>query len=387
VARRTGGCAAFADRTLTRFPLGARVTLAELEDDPHPVLAELRAHEPVSWVPALDAWLVTRRDLVVEAMRDAATFTVDDPRFSTGQVVGQSMLTLDGDEHARHRDPFARAFRRDAVHARFTQLVEDETERLIDGFAADGHAELRRALAGPLAVASTAFALGLERTDSAEVLGWYDAIVASVNAITAGGAPTDAGRTAFAALHERLAPHLDVAGLDVDEAVSNAAVILFGGVETTEGMIANAFYYLLHAPEQLERARADRALLENAVEESLRIEPAAAVLDRYTTRDAELGGVRMGEREKVTLSLAAANRDPAFFPEPDVFDIARGNARHHVAFAHGPHVCVGLHLARLEARVALDRLLARLPRLRLTADEPPRGLVFRKPPALHTAWD
>jgi len=368
------------------FPIGAQVTLAELEDDPHPVLAQLREHEPVSWVPALDAWFVTRRDLVVEAMRDAVTFTVDDPRFSTGQVVGRSMLTLDGDEHARHRGPFARAFRRDAVHERFTQLVEAEAERLLDGFAGEGQAELRRALAGPLAVASTAFALGLERTDAAEVLGWYDAIVSSVNAITAGGAPTEAGRTAFTALHERLAPHLDVEGLDADEAVANAAVILFGGVETTEGMIANALYYVLSAPRALERVRADGRLVENAVEESLRIEPAAAVLDRYTTRDTELGGVRIPRREKVTLSLAAANRDPAVFPDPDVFDIDRPNARQHVAFAHGPHVCVGLHLARLEARVAVERTFERLPELRLTADDPPRGLVFRKPPTLHVAW-
>ena len=387
MARRAGGDATLSDCALTPapvrdFPIGAQVTLAELEDDPHPLLARLRAQEPVSWVPVLDAWLVTRRDLVVEAMRDAATFTVDDPRFSTGQVVGRSMLTLDGEEHARHRGPFAHAFRRDAVHERFTALVETETDRLIDEFASNGQAELRRALAGPLAVASTAFALGLERTDAAEVLAWYDAIVGSVNAITAGGAATDAGREAFAALHHRLAPHLDVEGLDTDEAVSNAAVILFGGVETTEGMIANALYYLLREPHERQRIN-----VENAVEESLRIEPAAAVLDRYATRDAELGGVRIGSRDKVTLSLAAANRDPAVFADPDVFDVGRQNAKHHVAFAHGPHVCVGLHLARLEARVAVARVLDRLPRLRLTADEPPRGLVFRKPPALQVTWD
>jgi cytochrome P450 len=371
---------------VSAFPIGARVTLAELEGDPHPLLAELRAHEPVSWVPALGAWLVTRRDLVLDAMRDAETFTVDDPRFSTGRVIGTSMLTLDGDEHARHRAPFARDFRLDAVRARFTALVEAEAERLIDAFAADGGAELRRALAGPLAVASTAFALGLESADSAEVLAWYDAIVASVNTITAGGSPTAAGRDAFAALHERLAPHLAFDGLTTDEAVSNAAVMLFGGVETTEGMIANALYYLLANPEQLERVRGEPDLLANAIEESLRIEPAAAVLDRYATRDIELGGVRIAAREQVTLSLAAANRDPAYFAEPDVFDIARESARHHVAFAHGPHVCIGMHLARLEARTALERLLDRLPGIRLVAPDPPQGLVFRKPPAVHAAW-
>ena len=91
-------------------PLGAELTLAELDTDPYAALARLREREPVSWVPVLDGWLVTRRDLCIEVMRDAALFTVDDPRFSTAQVVGPSMLSLDGDEHRRHRDPFARAF-------------------------------------------------------------------------------------------------------------------------------------------------------------------------------------------------------------------------------------------------------------------------------------
>jgi hypothetical protein len=97
------------------FPIGAAAGLEELERDPHALLARLREHEPVSWLPALDGWLVTRRDLAMAVMRDPETFTVDDPRFSTGQVVGSSMLTLDGEEHRRHREPFARPFRLDAV--------------------------------------------------------------------------------------------------------------------------------------------------------------------------------------------------------------------------------------------------------------------------------
>jgi cytochrome P450 len=117
------------------FPIGAAVTLAQLDADPHPVLARLREHEPVSWLPALGGWLITRRDLAMAAMRDAETFTVEDPRFSTGQVVGPSMLTLEGAEHKRHREPFARPFRLDAVRERFTAPVEAETDRLIDAIA------------------------------------------------------------------------------------------------------------------------------------------------------------------------------------------------------------------------------------------------------------
>ncbi len=91
--------------------MSAAPTLAELEADPHPALAALRAERPVAWVPELGGWIVTRRDLVLQAMRDAATFTVDDPRFSTARVVGRSMLSTDGAEHARHRGPFARPLR------------------------------------------------------------------------------------------------------------------------------------------------------------------------------------------------------------------------------------------------------------------------------------
>jgi cytochrome P450 len=385
------------------FPIGAAATLEELEADPHPLLARLREREPVSWLPALDGWLVTRRDLALRAMRDPATFTVDDPRFSTGRVVGPSMLTLDGAEHDRHRDPFARPFRLDAVRQRFTGVVEEATERLIDGFEPDGRGELRRGFAGPLAAAVVTHALGLRDADTGAVLGWYDGIVDAVTGVAAGKPVTSRGRDAFAALRTSVEPALDgdpgaslvaaaashAGGLSRAEVVSNVAVLLFGGIETTEGMIANAVLHLLSHPEQRALVERDRGLLAGAVEESLRLEPAAAVIDRYATRNAGLGGAEIPEGDLVTISIAGANRDPAEFPDPDRFDVRRENARHQVAFAHGPHVCIGMHLARLEAHTALGRLLDRLPRLRLDPARPsaPRGLVFRKPPELHVLWD
>src|SRR6266540_123108 len=149
------------------FPIGAAATLDELEaPEAHALLARLREREPVSWLPVLDGWLVTRRDLAMQVMNDAQAFTVDDPRFSTGQVVGPSMLTLDGAEHQRHRAPFARPFRLDAVRKRFTALVADEVDRLIDAIEPAGAAELRRSFAGPLAAAVVTYALGLKETDT-----------------------------------------------------------------------------------------------------------------------------------------------------------------------------------------------------------------------------
>jgi cytochrome P450 len=180
----------------------------------------------------------------------------------------------------------------------------------------------------------------------------------------------------------------DAAGLTHDEVVSNAAVMLFGGIETTEGMIANTVAHLLAHPPALAAVRAEPPLLVNAIEESLRMEPAAAVIDRYATRDAELAGASIGARELVVVSIAGANRDPAVFADPDRFDVRRSNAKLHAAFAGGPHVCIGMHLARLEAHTAVARVLERLPGLRLDPSHTPapRGLVFRKPDALRVRW-
>ncbi|TDC44966.1 cytochrome P450, partial [Actinomadura sp. KC345] len=362
-------------------------------------------------------------------MRDAAAFTVDDPRFSTAQVVGPSMLSLDGPAHTRHRDPFARPFRPARTRERFTAFVEAEAGRLAGGLAPAGRAELRGELAGPLAVAVVTEALGLYGVDAATVRSWYGAFVEAVSAITAGGtAPAGAdeayrllgaaveeaigaarpGSLLAEAAHGAAAPDtgpldtgpldtgpldtgpldtgpldtgpldtgpldtgpldtgpLDTGPLDTVEVVANAAILMFGGIDTTEGMIANLALHLLGEPAQLRLVLDDRDLLPAAIEESLRLEPAASVVDRYATRDADLGGTRVRAGDLVRVSIAGANRDPAAFPDPDRFDVRRENAAEHLAFAHGPHFCFGSHLARLEARTALTALLDRLPGLRL----------------------
>jgi cytochrome P450 len=385
----------------TERPLGATVTVEQLDRDPRPVLARLRELEPVSWIPALDCWLVTSYGLVVQAMRDSETFTVDDPRFSTARVIGPSMLSLDGDAHARHRAPFTEPFRPRAVAERFATVTAERTTTLLDQLAPRGRADLRREFAAPLAASISAGAVGLQETEADAVLKWYGAIVAAVTSITAGEGITDSGELAFASLTASLervlagddrsmladaAAHSD---LSTPELVSNVAVLLFGGIETTEGMIANAALHLLERPEQIPAIRADPKLLDAAIDESLRLEPAAAVVDRYATMDVEFGGAPIRAGDLVRLSIAAANRDPAVFANPDEFDLTGANGRRHLAFAHGPHVCLGVHLARLEARTAIQALLDRLPALRTDPDRPAavRGLVFRKPPTLHVLWD
>jgi len=377
--------------------LGTDISLAELDADPYATLARLRADEPVSWVPVLDGWVVTRRDLCIEVMRDAERFTVDDPRFSTAQVVGPSMLSLDGAEHRRHRDPFAAAFRRTEVLERFADRVSTQAHELVQDLAPNGRAEVRRDLAGPLAVRVVAAALDLLDVEPAIVLGWYDAIVAAVDRISAGGEVDDRARTAYAALDRHVGGSIArgegvlaqaTGTLAAPEVVSNAAVMMFGGIETSEGMTTSLFWHLLTTPGALQAVLEDRALIPNAVEESLRLEPAAARVDRYATVDAELGGVTIPRGDLVIVSLTAANRDPETFPSPDAFDLARPNARTHLAFAQGPHACVGLHLARLETQSALEAALDGWPGLRLDdGATPPTGVVFRKPRTLPVRWD
>ena len=178
---------------MREYPLGAAITLAELDADPHPAQARLRAAEPVSWLPSLAAGWSPATIWCWRRCATLQTFTVDDPRFSTAQVIGPSMLSLDGDEHARHRAPFAGPFRPGAVNERFAEVAQAQARRLVDAIQPHGRAELRRAFAGPMAAAIVTCALGLADEETSDVLGWYDAIVASVTAITAGDGPTAAG--------------------------------------------------------------------------------------------------------------------------------------------------------------------------------------------------
>jgi cytochrome P450 len=385
--------------TVTRdhSPLGAALSLDQLDRDPYPALARLRDNEPVSWVPALDGWLVTRRDLCIEVMRDAERFTVDDPRFSTARVVGPSMLSLDGEEHRRHRDPFASGLRRSEVMERYAARVRDAARALVADHANRRHAEVRRDLAGPLAVRVVAEALDLMDVEPTVVLGWYDEIVAAVDRVSAGGEIGPRAPAAVAALDRHVSATIGHGSgvlaqatdtLSRSEVVSNAAVMMFGGIETSEGMTTSLFWHVLSTPGALDSIATDRSRIANAVEESLRLEPAAGRVDRYATVDVELGGAAIRRGDLVIVSLTAANRDPAFYPDPDTFDLARVNARQHLAFAQGPHACVGLHLARLESHEALDAALDGWRGLRLDAGATlPTGVVFRKPRHLPVVWD
>lgn len=396
---------AAADNRVVRFPVGAEVRRFDLEGvDPHPVLDRLRATEPVSWLPELDCWLVTDRATAVAVLRDAERFTVDDPRFSTAKVVGPSMLSLDGTEHRRHRSPFVGPFRARSAARELGPAAVAEADRLVDRLAARGRAELRTELAGPLAVATITRALGLIDTDEEQILAWYRAIVSGVLDVDAGRPLSPATETAVASLADRvtatiedspgqsgsmLARIAETAPLSVDELFSNVAVLMFGAIETAEGMTANALFHLLRHPDRLAEVDGDRSLIGAAIEESLRLEPAAAVVDRYATEVTAVSDrAEIGGGDLVRVSLSGANRDPAVFDRPHRFALHGRDPALHLSFVPGPHACIGLHLARIETAAAIAAVLDRLPDVALdeAATTEPTGLIFRKPDRLTATW-
>ena len=377
-----------------QFPVGGSITVDELTESPYAVLARLREHEPVSWLPALKAWWVTRRDLALEAMSNAETFTVDDDRFTTARILGTSMLNLDGLEHKRHRSAFAVPFRPRYLREKLVERIAASATRLWKE-TITGEGEVRTGIAGPLAVETILDLMGLD-VETKEVLSWYSAFGRAITALTVGDeVPGEVGQT-LTRLKSYVSAVMSEGGegiitnlvndniLRIEEIPAAVAVILFGAIETSEAMTVNMFWHLFSHPESLARVRKDRSLIPNVINESLRLEPAATWIDRYTTRSVLLGDVTIPAGELVSISLLGANRDSAFFSNPDKFDIDRPNLSRHLTFVKGPHACLGLHVARAETHAALDAALdwetesSKTLVLDLAQTLAPRGLIFRR---------
>jgi cytochrome P450 len=391
-----------------RFPLGGQLRLADLERfDNAAQLHRLRQQEPVTWFAEQGVWLVTSKKLVDEVQMDPVRFIVDVPRNPQRIVLGDQMLVVDGEEHARHRGPFAPSFRHSAVRQAFTDTVAERVEQLLDAMASAGDAELGAAFANPFAVsvASDVLGLGLEHVE--EVHDIYTAFAEGMVGYQDPNAVTRAAR-ARKRLAEFLVPriehlraspdpsllssviHAGDAGLSDDEQLlANLRLILFGAIETVESMILNTTWALLHHPAEVRRLREDPDLWPAAVQEGLRWVPPVGYTDRWASEDTELGGALIARGDYVIPVIHAANRDPDAFPDPDRFDITRGDNRQNLSFGKGIHMCLGVNLARIQGATALRRLFERLPTLRLDESRPsePEGFNFRRPPHLHVVWE
>jgi cytochrome P450 len=385
--------------------------------DPYPMFAGIRADTPVLHVELGGSGSRYRHD--EKAPRITSLFTVtgyelarqvltDNVRFSSaanamtiGPVMGRTILEMDSPEHQRHRALVARAFRA-RVLDQWTAIIDATIGELIDGFAADGRADLIPQLTFPFPVRVIARILGLPEADWPRFLRLSTQLIAVMRNWEGAVAASRELRGYFAEIiadrrrHTRddlvsqlISAEVDGRRLSDDEIYPFLLLLLPAGAETTYRSSSNLLFGLLSEPDQLDAVRADRGLVPQAIEEALRWESPLLTVARSATEDVELGGVGIPAGAFVAVSLGAANRDPERYAKPDAFDIFRDGTQH-MTFGDGPHKCLGMHLARLEMRVLLNAVLDRLPGLRLdpdTDDPHIHGLIFRSPPNLPVRFD
>jgi cytochrome P450 len=377
--------------------------------DPWPELAVKRREAPVSKGLTIPAdvlpegfspepeWIAYRYDDCSRILRDPKTFTSTGYDATIGMVMGHMILGMDDPEHRTHRNLVAHAFREKSLARWEPEFIRPIIDELIDEFAADGQADLVRQLTFEFPVRVIARLLGLPEEDFPQFHRWGIELIGLVADIDRGLAASESLREYFAGIvaERRARPADDVisdlVSAEVDgEKLSDEAIYSFlrlllpAGAETTYRSSGNLLYLLLTHPEQLAAVRDDRALLPQAIEEGLRCEPPLLTIARTTTCEVELAGVTIAEGESVTTHIGSANHDETRWDDPETFDIARPPLPH-IAFAHGPHMCLGMHLARIETTALLNRVFDRLPDLALDpgdADPYIRGDVFRSPTAL-----
>jgi hypothetical protein len=388
--------------------VGASITLEELERDPYPVYARLREAEPISWVPAVQLWLVTRHDDVRHVGLTPEDFTAATEPSTLNRTMGVNMLGSEGEDQQRIRRITEMPFRPRDVEERTQGMIPKLAHELIDGFADRGEVDLFRAFSDPMSVRSLRFMLGLDEVPWEDILAWNEGMMpglANFEGDPAKQAPADAASEALGAAIERVMDrladepdgsvlswmlHHDADGdtMTRDEIVANTKLMLSGGLQEPRDLIALTVWALGTHPEQLEAVRADPLLVKPAVEETLRWVGPVGTATRQTTRPLEIAGTPLAEGALIGAVLSSANRDPRRWTDPDRFDIGRKEGAH-LAFSIGTHFCLGAWFGRHLARVSLEILLDRLPNLRLDPERPPTlcGWEFRAPDSTWVRWD
>ncbi|MGZ4962944.1 MAG: cytochrome P450 [Limisphaerales bacterium] len=360
----------------------------EVLADPYPLFHRLRTEDPVHWDTFLHSWVVTRYVDVVRVLKEFSAARTPSPEQLTAiglsqlnpiaQVMIKQMLFLDPPAHTRIRGLASAAFTPAKVEA-LRSHIREITRELIDKVAASGRMEVIADLAEPLPCIVTAEMLGVPVEDHRRLKFWSQDFAEMLGNFQHN--PDHAARilksteemtTYFrcAMRNENLRPDglvcslrdakLQGDSLTEEEVVANCIVTMVGGQETTTNLIGNGVLSLLRNPEQLEKLRANPALIPSAVEEMLRYESPSQHTARLAPEDTEIGGKTIHKRQAVMAVMAAANRDPERFPDPDRLDIARTDNKH-VAFGHGAHFCFGAALARIEGQIVFEELLQRFP--------------------------
>ena len=369
--------------------------------DPFPVYARLRDHDPVHWSESLNAWAVTRYDDVVEIFNRPETFSSDrfrriDERYASqrpavravAEVLGHWLVFRDPPDHDRLRGLVQSSFTPKHLESS-RERIQRTVDALLDGVVARGAMDFIRELAFPLPAIVIAGLMGAPEADIEPIKTWSDRLASYLGgAVDARDnfAEASAGVSALvdyfrALIREReRRPHDDLMSLMLraehegdrltrDEVVANCVLLLFAGHETTTNLLGNGLFHLLRHPAQAALLRADPSLLHHAVEELLRYDGPVPATVKVATDDVPWHDRTIRRGDMVVPFIASANRDPRQFLDPDTLDVRRQPERH-VAFACGIHFCLGAWLARLEARVVLDTVFRRLPELALAPGEP-----------------
>jgi cytochrome P450 len=377
--------------------------------DPHPELARRRREQPVAprmgWGAggAVQGFEVYRFEDCAAVLRDNDTFSSESIRAGMSVVMGPYPLVgMDEPDHRRLRSLVAQAFRQKTLAHFEDDLVVPVVDEMIDGFAGRGDAELVRELTHRYPVQVIAVILGLPRDDYEQFHQWASAI------ISVGARPMEAIRSSAelkqyleCVLEDRRAhprddlvselatTELDGERLGDEEIFSFLRLLLPAGAETTYRATGNLLFGLLNDPTQLDAVRTDRSLLTPAVEEAIRWEPPLLITSRVALRDAEIAGTDIPAGAQVIPNVGSANRDETRWDHAEEFDLHR-EAKPVISFGVGPHMCLGMHLARMEMRAAVNRLVDRCPNLRLDPDgDDPHihGETFRSPTELPVRFD
>jgi cytochrome P450 len=344
----------------------------EVRRNPYPYYAELRRHAPVHFFPQHGFWTVSRYAEVMNVLRQPNIFS------SAGAASFEdTLLGADPPAHTRVHKIVANVFSPQRL-AWIEEKIRAHALRLVEQLIANGQGELMADLAVPLPITVIAELLGIDPERSNELKKWSDAVVAAGAGMMNEDEMKQVGTTlqqfhAFFVEHVENCRHhtghgviedllrSDDAGekLSPAEAVNVGKLLLIAGNETTTNLIGNAVRALLEHPAELALVRSDLQLIPALIEETLRFDAPVQMLRRRTTKAAEIDGVMIPAAANVMVLLGSANRDEEKFPEPDRFSITR-QAHGHLAFGFGPHYCLGVYLARLEARLAIEALLSRI---------------------------
>jgi pimeloyl-[acyl-carrier protein] synthase len=368
----------------------------EILANPYPHFHELRNTDPVHWDPYLHAWIVTRYDDVVTVLHDFSADRTPTPEnlakiglddlAPIAKVMVKQMLFLDPPTHTRIRALASYAFTPQRVEV-LRGHIRDVVKDLIDAVVSRGRMDVIADLAEPLPYVITAEMLGVPVKDAPQLKSWSQDFAEMLgnfqhnpDRVPRVRATVEAMTKYFQSAIQEIKKHpkegliqsfltaeIDGDRFTEEEVIANTIVTMVGGQETTTNLIGNGVLTLLRHPQELARLRADLSLIPSAVEEMLRFEPPSQHTGRLAPYDLELGGKKIRKRQATIAVMAAGNRDPERFPDPDRFDITRKDNRH-LSFGWAAHFCFGAALARIEGQVSFEEMVRRLPNWSLDQD-------------------